>query len=70
MSKHLLLNGGTENWRLADSVDLNGLRETLEAAMRGGEILQLPVYLVDNPAAPVTLLFNGSAVATVALVEV
>jgi hypothetical protein len=69
MSKHLLINGGTENWRLADTVDLEGLRLAIEAAMQSGEILQMPVLLADAGSAPVTLLLNPAAAAAVALVE-
>lgn len=69
MSKHLLVSGGSENWLLADSTDLDGLRRTIEEAMRRGNVLQLPVYLKDRPDAPVTLLVNASAAPTVALVE-
>ncbi len=69
VTKHLMLNGGSENWQLADQTDLDGLRKTIEAGMEKGAILQLPVYLSDRPNAPITLLLNCRAAATVALVE-
>ncbi len=69
MSKHLMLNGGAENWLLAETVDLDGLRATIEAAMTDGTVLQMPVYIGDRPDAPVTLLLNAKAAASVVLVE-
>lgn len=69
MSEHLLASGGSENWILADSTDLDGLRRTIAEAMRTGDMLQSPVHLKDGRNAPVTLLLNASATPTVAFVE-
>lgn len=69
MTKHLILNGGSENWRLPDGTDIDVLRRTIEDAMQAGDILQLPVFLADRPDAPVTLLLNAAAAPTVVIVD-
>jgi len=69
VSKHLILSGGSENWRLSEATNLDELRKAIEESMSSREILQLPVLLPDRPEAPVTLLLNCRAAPSVVLVE-
>jgi hypothetical protein len=69
MSKHIFVGGGSDNWILTEAADLNVLRTTIEQAMVDGEVLHIPVLLPDRSYAPVTLLLNCRAAATVVLVE-
>lgn len=69
ITKHLILNGGSENWRLPDGTDIDVLRRTIEHAMQTGHVLQVPVYLADRPDAPVTLFLNAAAAPSVEVVE-
>lgn len=69
MSRHLIVNGGAENWRLPDSSDLSELRVAVQTAIVSGEVMQLSVVPANGEAGPVDLLLNCRAATSVILID-
>jgi len=66
---HILINGTTNIWRLAGSVDPATLSAAIEEAMNTGEVMHILVELGDSDS-PVVMLLNPTATSTVAFVAV
>lgn len=66
MTTRIILNGGSQNWRLAPEISLERARQIVRTAMTERQVVEIPVQI---SGATVSMFVNGGALATAIVVE-